>query len=295
MSVAGSTVPIEKHAAASGTRRRNRVRVSVVVPCFNSVATLCETAQSILVQTLCDFEIVFVDDGSTDTTRVLIERIIGENIHMPIRLVAQANGGPATARNRGIAAARGRYILPLDADDLIAPTMLERCVAVLDDAKEIDIVYTDREDFGDITGVHAAGTYAIERLKYFNQIGYCSMYRRSVWQTIGGYRSNVTGFDDWDFWLAAALCGCRAQYVPEPLFRHRRHRDSLLWQLLPQFESLHAQIILNNRAAYAESEVMAAQRFLERGEAAPMLQSARFIFMARYLNGYAPRPEPSCD
>jgi glycosyltransferase involved in cell wall biosynthesis len=268
--------------------------VSVVVPCFNSVATLHETVESILAQTRRDFEILLVDDGSTDTTRALIECIIDENTHTRMRFVAQANAGTAAARNRGVASARGHYILPLDADDLIAPTMLERCAAVLDDADEIDIVYTDREDFGDINGVHPAGNYTIERLRYFNQIGYCSMYRRSVWQRIGGYRTNVTGFDDWDFWLAAALEGCRAQHVPEPLFRHRRHRDSLLWQLLPQFERLHAQIILNNRAAYTELEASAALSFLEGGEVASMLRSARFVFLARYFEGYTTPARPSC-
>jgi glycosyltransferase involved in cell wall biosynthesis len=279
---------------AAATMEQSPVKVSVVVPCFNSEATLCETAQSVLVQTLRDFEIVFVDDGSTDATRALIERIIGENVHTRMRLVAHANGGPAAARNCGIAAAQGVYILPLDADDLIAPTMLERCAAVLDDAPEVDLVYTDREDFGDISGVRTAGTYAIERLKYFNQIGYCSMYRRSLWQAIGGYRANVSGFDDWDFWLAAALRGCCARHVPESLFKHRRRRDSLLWRLLPRFERLHAQIILNNRDAYTEREAEAAESFLQRGEAAPMLQSARFLFLARYFEGYALPLERSC-
>ena len=265
----------------------NPVRVSVIIPCFNSAATVAETVESVISQSARDLEIVLVDDGSTDATRGLIERLIGDNPDTRMRLVEQPNAGVASARNRGIALAQGRYILPLDADDLIAATMVEQCASVLDSAPEIDLVYTDRQDFGDIDAVRTAGIFAIERLKYFNQIGYCTLFRRSMWQAIGGYRSNVSGFDDWDFWLAAALHGFRARHLPQPLFRHRRRRDSLLWRLLPDFERLHAQIILNNKRAYSECEVSMAAHFIETGEEVPVLRSARFVFLAHYFKDYA--------
>lgn len=274
---------------------RDSVRVSVVVPCFNSAAFLAETVRSVLAQTMREFEMIFVDDGSVDETRSLLGRIIAARGDVGMRLVCQPHAGTAAARNRGIAVARGQYILPLDADDLIAPTMLQDCAAVLDAAPQVDLVYTDRADFGDVERVWTAGAYELARLKYFNQIGYCSLYRRSIWQAVGGYRSNVSGFDDWDFWLATALRGCRGRHLPQPLFRHRRRANSSLWRLLPDFERLHAQIVLNNREAYSDTEVQSAQRFLEHGEAAAMLRSARLVFMARYYEGYPLRPgEPSC-
>jgi hypothetical protein len=79
-----------------------------------------------------------------------------------------------------------------------------------------------------------------------------------MWQAVGGYRCNVSGFDDWDFWLAAALKGCRGRHLPNPLFKHHRHQQSLLWRLLPELERLHARIVLNNPGAYADTELRMA-------------------------------------
>jgi len=282
----GSAAPESERKSAAGHDPDQSIAVSVVIPCFNSSACLGETVRSVLAQTRRDFEIVFVDDGSEDGTASLIEGIIDATTDVPLRLLRQANAGTAAARNRGIAQARGRWVLPLDADDLIAPTMLQQCAAVLEAEPRIDLVYTDREDFGDIGALRTAGTYGLARLKYFNQIPYCSLYRRSIWQAVGGYRTNVSGFDDWDFWIATALLGCRAEHVGQPLFRHRRSGRSQLWGLLPQFERLHAQIIVNNRAAYTEDEVAMAWGFLCGGEPSAMLRSAHFLFVARYYEGY---------
>lgn len=261
--------------------------VSVVIPCYDSAAFLRETVASVTAQTRDDVEIVFADDGSTDDTRGLIERIVAAEQRLPMRVVAQANAGVASARNLGIRAARGRYILPLDDDDLIAPTMIEECAAILDAEADVDVAYTDREDFGDVEGVARAGGFDLQRLKYFNQLGYCSLYRRTMWESVGGYRTNVTGFDDWDFWLAAAASGAKGRHLPKPLLRHRRRRDSLLWRLLPEYERLNAQVILNNATVYTPLEVDAARRFIEQGEPSSMLRAARRIFMSRYYEGYA--------
>src|SRR5437879_507126 len=92
--------------------------VSVIIPCFNQGATLDEAVASVLNQTFTDFEIVIVNDGSTDpfTSELLA------NYHRPrTRVITTANGGLAAARNTAIRNSRGKYILPLDADDRIAP------------------------------------------------------------------------------------------------------------------------------------------------------------------------------
>jgi glycosyltransferase involved in cell wall biosynthesis len=258
------------------------VRVSVVIPCYNSTAHLGETVESVLAQTAADFEIILVDDGSTDDTRALCARLVATHAGRRITLICQANRGVAGARNCGIAAARAPYVLPLDADDLIAPTMLEQCAHVLDVEPQAALVFCDREDFGALDGVWRAGHYELERLKYFNQIPYCTMFRRAMWETIGGYRVNVSGFDDWDFWLAAAARGFRGRHLPAPLLRHRRHPSSQLHGLVASYERLYATIILNNREVYSDEEVAVAERFVATGEAAPLLRAAKQIFLSRY-------------
>jgi glycosyltransferase involved in cell wall biosynthesis len=263
---------------------RADIKVSVVIPCYNSSAFLTETVESVLAQTVSDMEIIFVDDGSVDDTRQLIASLISSNRNRHARLICQANGGVAAARNRGISEARGRFILPLDADDLIDPAMLEECSTLLDAESSLSLVYTDRQDFGDIEKIWTAGRYELQYLKYFNQIAYCSMYRKSMWQDIHGYRVNVSGFDDWDFWLAAALRGFQGRHVPKPLLKHRRRKDSYLWQILNQYGRLFAQIILNNAEAYSEAEVEMAYEFVAHGVVSPMLSTCKFVFLSRYYS-----------
>ncbi|MDP3135846.1 MAG: glycosyltransferase family A protein [Burkholderiaceae bacterium] len=269
--------------------------VSVVIPCHNSTDTLAQTVASLRAQTLPSFETILVDDGSMDATGELMkslaqgfnEQSARTDAQRPVRLLSRAQGGVAAARNTGIAAARGRYILPLDADDLLAPEALSDCTSVLDADPRTTIVTMDRQDFGDVERRWNAGPFELQRLKYFNQIAYCSMYRRELWHDIGGYRSNVNGFDDWDFWIAAALRGATARHVPKPHLLHRRRRDSLMWRLLDGYENLHARIMLNNPEAYTADELTMAKNFLDHGTPAPVLRSARFVFLGRYYDGYA--------
>lgn len=259
----------------------DQARVSVVVPCFNSQEWLPETVASVFAQTWTRVQLVLVDDGSTDQTLALCEQLLhGKPADCGV-VVSQPNEGLAGARNRGIAEATGRYVVPLDADDLLEPTMLEVCARALDETPDVDIVYTDRQDFGDSDTRWTPGTFELGRLKYFNQVHYCAMYRRSLWARLGGYRKNVTGFDDWDFWIAAAAAGARARYLAQPLFRHRRRKGSLLPRIVGDYEKLHATIMLNNAPVYSAEELEGARRVLDGTGDLPLIRAARFIFLSR--------------
>ena len=264
--------------------------MTILLPTYNRATCLDGAIQSVINQSYAEWELIIIDDGSTDDTRALIDRLIQVYPALEMRAVDKPCGGVASARNAGIAVARGRYILPLDADDLIAPGMLAEAAALLDAGPSIGIVCTDREDFGDIHRQVPSGSFELDRLKYFNQVGYCSMYRREVWDAVGGYRSNVDGFDDWDFWIAAALRGARATHLRRAHLRHRRRGDSFMWTLLDRYEVLHARIILNNADAYSAAEVAMARDYLDHGTPAPLLQSARFIYLTRYYEGYEIAP-----
>ena len=265
----------------------NDVLVSVVIPCHNSSRYIIETARSVLAQSLNAIEIVFVDDGSSDDTVAIIEAFIAPVTHIRCRLLRQPQSGVAAARNAGIAASAGRYILPLDADDLIEPLMLAHGVSVLEQRPDASIVYSDRRDFGDFDQIWTAGRFELERLKYFNQLTYCALFRRSLWQSVGGYRSNVDGFDDWDFWIGCAAKKATAVHLPQPYVLHRRRRDSRLWTLIDQYERLFSQIILNHSHVYSSREVHEAKRFLSDGTVSSTIRLSRVIFRERYYTGYA--------
>jgi len=97
----------------------------------------------LLTQTFDDWEMVIVDDGSTDDSALISEEVMRSHPKRRMRLIRQENRGAPSARNTGIHATKGRYILPLDTDDVIAPEMLEATVAVLDEHADVAIAYTD--------------------------------------------------------------------------------------------------------------------------------------------------------
>jgi glycosyltransferase involved in cell wall biosynthesis len=114
------------------------VKVNVVIPVYNAHDVIRETIETVLAQTWKDYDIIIVDDGSTDGSGAIV-REFGDRI----RHVRQENSGVARARNRGIAESAGEYIALLDHDDLWHPTKLEKQVAVLDGHHQVGMVITD--------------------------------------------------------------------------------------------------------------------------------------------------------
>ncbi|MCK5417713.1 MAG: glycosyltransferase, partial [Desulfobacterales bacterium] len=236
-----------------------------IIPCYNYGRYLQQAVESIIEQTFRDFEIIIVNDGSNDSTRAVAENLIVRYPDHQIRLINQENSGqPAISRNRGITEARGEYILCLDADDMILPAMLEKCLKLFKQNKTIAIAYTDRQDFDGVDQVVLAGDYDFSRLKYANQISYCALFRREIWDEIGGYRTNIKGCEDWDFWVAAGARGFFGLRIPEPLFKYRRHETGIYQEVLKNFRQKHAQIVLNNPEVFESSQISLAKKILGR-------------------------------
>jgi len=200
-------------------------RVSVVVPVFNAGPYLDEALRSVARQTYRDFEVVVVDDGSTDAhTGSLLDgwaREPGVTVHRT------PNRGPALARNLGIERARGAYILPLDADDYLAPAFLAKTVPLLDGDPRLGVVYTWVGLVGNHHGVWRTGGFSLTELLSRCTIHVCSLYRRELWAAVGGYDPQfVESCEDWDFWLGAAARGWEGRCVPEVLAYYRRSPTS---------------------------------------------------------------------
>ncbi|WP_432588210.1 glycosyltransferase family A protein [Streptomyces sp. HD1123-B1] len=238
--------------AASGSYagRAPRPAVSVVIPCYGYGRYLPQAVASVLAQTYDDWELLVVDDGSPDDTAAVAESLIARHPDRRIRLLRQANAGVSAARNAGIAASTGRYVLPLDADDVIAPTMLEKTVAVLEGDPDIAIASTDVSAFTDDKDlppqVLALPAYdprlLLRRLIMF----YCSLYRREVWEAVGGYDEEMRAGEDWDFWIACAERGFTAHHLHEPLFGARNKDDGLHVEAAENDLAVRARIVANH-------------------------------------------------
>ncbi|MEU7060259.1 glycosyltransferase [Streptomyces sp. NPDC046197] len=223
--------------------------VSVVIPCHNYARYLPEAVSSVLGQTFDDWELVIVDDGSTDNTVEVTEDLIARHPDRRLRLLQQANAGVSAARNTGIEAAAGRYILPLDADDMIAPTMLEKTVAVLDGDPGVAIASTDVFTFTDDDlppQVMPLPAYSRELLLQRLIMFYCSLYRREAWQTVGGYDENMRAGEDWDFWIGCAEHGFDAYHIHEPLFGARNKDTGLHLEAAENDLAIRARIVANH-------------------------------------------------
>jgi glycosyltransferase involved in cell wall biosynthesis len=206
--------------------------VSVVIAAFNAERTLAETLESIAAQTFRDIEVIVVDDGSTDRTA-------GIAAGFPqVICLRQPNRGPAAARNRGIAVARGRYVAFVDADDLWMPEKLERQVRYLDAHPEAGMVYSDAEVFDAASGKTLCRVSdkcrlyegdVLERLflKCFIPSP-TPMVRRKVFEAVGSFDESreLEMAEDWAMWLRIAA-RWRVSVVREPLAKYRIHCASI--------------------------------------------------------------------
>ena len=199
--------------------------VSVVIPCFNHSAYLCEAINSVLDSTYSLLEIIIVDDGSTDNSAQVARDLMSR--HKNVFYIYQDNQGPACARNRAIQEARGEYILPLDADDKIAHFYIEHAFKVLKNDQRVKVVFCNAEYFGRKTGLWKLKEFSLKKLAIDNMIFSCAMFRKEDWKNAGGYSSELKGgWEDWEFWISMLKSGGQVHRLESIGFYYRIHQYS---------------------------------------------------------------------
>jgi glycosyltransferase involved in cell wall biosynthesis len=199
---------------------------SVIIPCYNSGRFLRETLQSLVDQTCHPDEIIVVDDGSTDDSAA-----IAEGWSSSVRVIRQANQGESVARNVGLKAARGRYVLFLDADDLLAPESIERLDAAVSTA--VDAVAVMGTCFFNEDALRPFDRHMPAVSDFFPTIlqtnfgpPHCWYTPRELALSVGGFREDLVNSEDWEFWGRIALAGGRLVSIPYAGALYRRHPGS---------------------------------------------------------------------
>lgn len=191
------------------------ITVSVVVPCFNTHQTLPRALASLRSQTMPPLEIVVVDDGSTNPETVAFLDALTN-----IELIRQQNVGLPGARNAGIRAAKGTHVLPLDADDWLAPDAIERLARSLQDNPNVAYAGSHIMLEGEAEGELVKDYNFFEQL-FLNQVPYCILIPKRVWQAAGGYNEKMRhGYEDWEFNIRLGAMGYHGIIVHEPLFHY---------------------------------------------------------------------------
>jgi glycosyltransferase involved in cell wall biosynthesis len=196
-------------------------KISIVIPCYNHGIYIQDAIDSVEASTYRDYEIIIVNDGSTD--ELTIEKM-DQLSRSGYQVINQPNQGLARARNNGIAAAVGEYIMPLDADNKIRPTYIEKAIAVLDCQPEIGVAYGKSVYFGEAEGVHYSGEpFDSVKLYWSPYIDNIAVFRKSAWEQAGGYDANmpVMGVEDWDLWMTMHENGVGFHFIDEVLFDYR--------------------------------------------------------------------------
>jgi glycosyltransferase involved in cell wall biosynthesis len=201
-------------------------QITVVIPCFEQGRWVAGAVASVFEQSHSSWEIVLVDDGSTDPATIdELDRLAA---WPRVRMVRHANRGLPGARNAGIERARGRFVVPLDADDELAPTFMERTVEALEGRPDAAFAHCWARLFGDVDAVWVPRPHNPYWEMLSNGVVGCVLLRRRAWEAVGGYDETMLGgHEDWELWLRLAAAGWERVRVPAPLFHYRKHGVSM--------------------------------------------------------------------
>ncbi len=222
--------------------------VSIIIPCYNDGKYIAETVASAQKQSYTACEIIVVDDHSTD---IHTQKVLQELAQTHIKVITNPSGkkGVSAARNTGIEAACGKYILPLDSDDIICSTYIEKAVTVLEQNPEVRICYCHTEYFGlkrgQVEYPSPNSVYSLYKVPH----DISAVFYKEDWQAVHGFDENLTHYEDASFWLSIYALGIQSHCLPETLlfYRIRKNSAMAIVNKKQSMEIIRKRIFKNNK------------------------------------------------
>lgn len=199
--------------------------VSIIIPCYNRANYVVETLKCVSGINYCNFECVIVDNCSTDDSVKLIEDYI--RLDNRFCLLTGNENNVSSSRNRAIRYSKGKYILPLDSDDLIHPDYILKAVEILEADDEIAVVTCNAKFFGAKKGKWNLPEFQFSSFIINNSIHNSSIFRRLDFDRVNGYKTDFIVRQDWEFWINILKSKKKVVRIPAYYFYYRKHQHSI--------------------------------------------------------------------
>lgn len=226
--------------------------ISIIMPCYNQEKYIGEAVDSVLSQTFTNWELIIVDDGSTDDSYSIMKDYAGRDER--ITCYRQDNAGPSKARNHGVKYANGKYLLFFDSDDKLASTYLEKGVQYMEANENCTVFYPRVQYFGSRNDEEQLRYTSYKSLLCKSSILCTSVLRKKDFDRIGGFDESMKGFEDWEMFIRLLYHNDIVHQSSDILFYYRMHREegSINAQAIRDSDQLTAFIYNKNRTIYNE-------------------------------------------
>lgn len=209
-------------------------KVSIIIPCHNSGNFLLEAIESCHRSIFSEFEIIVINDGSSEPETLDILTQI-ESLDK-VSVYHQSNKGASAARNFGVGYSKGEFLLFLDSDNKIRPDYLTRAFELFLRNSQLGVVYSRPRFFGTVSNPEErfeVKSFNLDSLLAGNYIDMCSLVRKKAFLEVGAFDENQELFfgEDWDLWIRIALSGWEFHFIDEILFDYRIRQESLMGQV----------------------------------------------------------------
>ena len=203
--------------------KNKNLKVSAIVPCYNSGLTIQRTIDSLKKQTWPNLEIIIIDDGSDD---LLTKKIL--NFITDVKIVRKVNNGLASARNAGVKLSTGDLLFFLDSDDWIEKSLIELLVKEITKNENISFTFPGIKLEGEMEGSLYKNYNFFEQL-FLNQIPYCILINKNIFNLVGGYKEDFKdGYEDWEFNIRLGLNGFFGKPFNKPYFHYQVSKNGML-------------------------------------------------------------------
>ena len=253
--------------------------ISIIIPCYNSETTLETTLESVINQDFQDWETIIVNDGSNDTTEEIALKWVNKDKRF--KYFSKDNGGLGKARNYGIERSKGIFILPLDSDNQLIKDFTQDAVDVFEKNNKVGVVYGDAEYFGERKGPWKVPQYDFKKMLVDNFIDACAIYRRELWEEVGGYDVNMPfqGNEDWEFWLALGVLNVKFYHLNKITFKYFVSKKSMIRSFSQEMHIANNDYIFKKYSRHYRRQYLDISLMLEKKESdySKNLKSEKFV------------------